>query len=126
MKIQSQGTALVLAKTSRDGFSNNKPTTYYNLAILLNNNEAGNISCSEEAYQEAVPNKTYILYYEFNSEYKTLRVVGVMPCDSVLASSTDAGAGTAEALNPEANLKAETEVKPEADKKGSKPDKPGK
>lgn len=118
MKIQSQGTALVLAKNSREG-SNRQ--IYYNLAVLINN-EAGNISCSQEAYEDAILYKTNILYYEYNSEYKSFRVVGIMPADSVLSSDSgqDAGADIASALNQE------PDSNPEADKKGSKPDKPGK
>ena len=115
MKIQSQGTGLVLAKTSREGTNRQ---IYYNLAVLFNN-EAGNLSCTPEAYEDVTLYKENVLFFEYNSEYKSFRVIGAMPVNP----ETDGGSGFGTDLESALNQN----VKPEADKKqGAKPDKPGK
>lgn len=116
MNIQSVGTVTVLAKNAREG-SNRQ--FYYNLAILTDG-QAGNISCTPEAYDRAVINAENDVIFAFNDQYKSFRVVDVIPApyvpdtnvDNTSDAKPDANAGNA----PDAKLDNKT------DKPGNKPD----
>lgn len=107
MNIQSKGIVMVLAKNVREG-SNRQ--FYYNLAILTEG-QAGNISCTPEAYDKAVIAAENEVIFTFNDQYKSFRVVDVIPAPYVPEISDD---------------KTDTppDAKPDnkADKPGSKPD----
>ncbi len=79
MNIQSKGTVMVLAKNVREG-SNRQ--FYYNLAILTEG-QAGNISCTPEAYDKAVIAAENEVIFAFNDQYKSFRVVDVIPAPYV-------------------------------------------
>lgn len=80
MTIQSNGKVLVLARNERS--SNDGKSKFYNLAIMING-EAGNISCTENAYNKAVTGKENGVIYSFNEQYKSFRIVDVVPESSV-------------------------------------------
>lgn len=74
MVITSNANVLVISRNetpSRDGKS-----TYYNLAVMQNG-QAGNISCTEEVYDRAVEMKETEVSLTYNDEYKSLRIVGI-------------------------------------------------
>ncbi|MCM1047373.1 MAG: hypothetical protein NC433_02980 [Clostridiales bacterium] len=81
MIITSEGKVKVLAKNSqlgRDG-----KTTYYNLAVLVNG-EAGNISCTEEAFNNAVEDTINAITFVYNDQYKYFRIQNA--CEASLAA----------------------------------------
>ena len=82
MNIRSNGKVLVLAKNSRESGDGRNRQTYYNLAILIDG-EAGNISCSEDAYNKAVLNTLNGVVYAYNDQYKSFRIVDIVPESSV-------------------------------------------
>ncbi len=74
MTITANARVLVISKNetpSRDG-----KTTYYNLAVMQNG-QAGNISCTEEVYDRAVEMKETEINLTYNDEYKSLRIIGI-------------------------------------------------
>lgn len=79
MTVQSNGKVMVLAKNVREG-SNRQ--MYYNLAILVDG-QAGNISCTEEAYNNAVTGMENGVVYAYNDQYKSFRIVEIVPESSV-------------------------------------------
>ena len=83
MNIKSNGKVLVLAKNSRESGDGRNRQTYYNLAILIDG-EAGNISCSEDAYNKAVLNTLNGVVYAYNDQYKSFRIVDIVPESSIL------------------------------------------
>ena len=66
---------MVLAKceptTSKDGQS-----TYYKLTVMQGQ-EAGQISCPESAYVSVSVGKPAVFNMEYNSEYKSLKLLGI-------------------------------------------------
>lgn len=75
MTIQSNGKVLVLAKNLREGKDRQ---AYYNLAILVDG-EAGNVSCTENAYDKAVLNTLNGVVYAYNDQYKSFRIIDIVP-----------------------------------------------
>ena len=75
MNIKSVGNVLVLAKNERQG---NNRQMYYNLAIM-SDGEAGDISCTQEAYDKAEVYKPNDVVFAYNEQYKSFRVVDVIP-----------------------------------------------
>jgi hypothetical protein len=75
MNIVSTAKVRVLAKNTRTG-SNGQ--TYYNLAVLLNG-EAGNLSCTKEAFDTAVENEDNTVVFAYNEQYKSMRITGTSP-----------------------------------------------
>lgn len=82
MNIRSNGKVLVLAKNSNERGNGRDKQTYYNLAILVDG-EAGNISCSEDAYNKAVLNTLNGVVYAYNDKYQTFRIIDIVPESSV-------------------------------------------
>lgn len=78
MNIKSNGKVLVLAKNSRESGDGRNRQTYYNLAILVDG-EAGNISCSEDAYNKAVLNTLNGVVYAYNEKYNSFRIIDIVP-----------------------------------------------
>lgn len=72
MNIQSTAKAMVLAKNEKPSIDGKN--TYYNLAIMVGG-EAGNISCTEDAYKFAEIGVENELALAYNDQYKTLRVL---------------------------------------------------
>lgn len=72
MTIQSTGKIKVLAKNVREGRENGQ--RYYNLAVFIGS-EAGNLSCTEEAYNNAVVNSMNEVVYAYNDQYKSFRII---------------------------------------------------
>ncbi len=73
MTITANAKVLVISKNktpSRDG-----KTTYYNLAVMQNG-QAGNISCTEEVYDRVAEMKETEINLTYNDEYKSLRITG--------------------------------------------------
>lgn len=111
MNIQSQGKVMVLAKNVREG---EKRQLYYNLAILTDG-QAGNISCTEEAYDKAVINAQNDVVFAYNDQYKSLRIVNIIPAPYVPEAS-DNGTG------PAPDTKPDDKADNKSDKPGNKPD----
>lgn len=90
MNIQSKGSVMVLAKNVREG-SNRQ--FYYNLAILTDG-QAGNISCTAEAYDKAVINAENEVVFAFNDQYKSFRAVDIIPAPYIPGNGTDTAPDT--------------------------------
>ena len=75
MNIKSVGNVMVLAKNERQG---NNRQMYYNLAIM-SDGEAGNISCTPEAYDKVEIYKSNDVVFAYNEQYKSFRIVDVIP-----------------------------------------------
>ena len=77
MKLAMKSEMMVLAKCdptkSRDGQS-----TYYKLTVMQGQ-EAGQISCPEEVYNSIKTGEKAVFNLEYNSEYKSLRLLGIAP-----------------------------------------------
>lgn len=116
MNIQSKGIVLVLAKNVREG-SNRQ--FYYNLAIMTDG-QAGNISCTPEAYDKAVVYAENEVIFAFNDQYKSFRVVDVIPAPYV----PDVNADNTPDAKPDTNADNAPDAKPDTktDKPGNKPD----
>lgn len=99
MTIQSNGKILVLARNER--ISRDGKSKFYNLAIMING-EAGNIGCTEDAYNKAVTGKENGVVYAFNEQYKSFRIIDIVPESSVPDYAT-AGTNT----DTKADVKAE-------------------
>lgn len=82
MNIRSNGKVMVLAKNSRESGDGRNRQTYYNLAILIDG-EAGNISCSEDAYNKAVVGSINGVVYAYNEKYNSFRIIDIVPESSV-------------------------------------------
>lgn len=80
MTIQSNGKVMILAKNSRP--SQDGRQTFYNFAIMIDG-EAGNVSCTEEAYGKAATGVLNGVVYAFNDKYKSFRIVDIVPESSV-------------------------------------------
>ncbi|MCM1234554.1 MAG: hypothetical protein NC489_31010 [Ruminococcus flavefaciens] len=109
MNIKSNGKILVLAKNAIDRGEGRDRTTYYNFAILIDG-EAGNISCTEEAYDKAVINTLNGVVYAYNDKYKTFRIVDIVPESSVLDHANQ---------NASSDAKPDAKPDPKADKPAS-------
>lgn len=77
MKITMKAEMHILAKCeptkSRDGQS-----TYYKLTVMQGQ-EAGQISCPEDVYNSIKSGEKAVFNLEYNSEYKSLRLLGIAP-----------------------------------------------
>lgn len=116
MNIQSKGTVLVLAKNVREG-SNRQ--FYYNLAIM-SDGQAGNISCTPEAYDKAVVYTENEVIFAFNEQYKSFRIIDVIPAPY----EPDVNADNTSDAKPDTNTDNAPDAKPDTktDKPGNKPD----
>lgn len=72
MKIQSTVRCTVLAKNEQK--SQDGKNTYYNIAVLIGT-EAGNLKCTESAYNEAMVGVLSDFIAEYNDSYNTFRLV---------------------------------------------------
>lgn len=116
MRIQSVGKVLVLAKNERDGQNRQK---YFNLAVLIGG-EAGNLSCTEEAYETAVEHLENEVTYEYNDQYKSFRIISAQPEKPPYAGNMYGTPQDSPASAPEPDAKADNE-QPDA-KPDNKPD----
>ena len=83
MNIQSTGLVTVLAKNKREGRDRDgRAAMYYNLAIFAGE-EAGNISCTEDAYNNAVVGAQNNVVYAYNETYKSFRILDVTGASAV-------------------------------------------
>ncbi|MDD6811687.1 MAG: hypothetical protein PUD93_07480 [Lachnospiraceae bacterium] len=78
MKIQSNAKLNIIAKNERQATDGK---SYYNVAVLLEG-QAGNLSCTEDVYNDAVVGVENDVILEYNSEYKSLRLIAVHPFGS--------------------------------------------
>lgn len=76
MTIQSTGKIKILAKNAKEGRERGR--LYYNLAVLVGS-EAGNLSCTEEAYNNASVNSMNEVTYAYNEQYKSFRIIDAYP-----------------------------------------------
>ena len=75
MKLESTMKAQVIAmgtEQSRDG-----KTTYYRIAILQGM-ETGKLGCPEDVYNKIEKGKEYTFITQFNDEYKSFRITGLI------------------------------------------------
>lgn len=75
MQILSNARMKVIAKNQRTG---NDGKEYYNLAVLVEG-QAGNISCTEEAFKGAFPDMDNNVVLAYNDQYKSLRIMSAEP-----------------------------------------------
>ena len=84
-------TVMVLARNETQ--SNDGKTSYYNLAILTDEGQAGNLSCTKDVYELVEPMKVQTFVAEYNDVYKSLRLLKldmqtpVCDADGVIAST---------------------------------------
>ena len=75
MKIENNTTLLVLAKNEKQGIKD--PTkTYYSL-VIMQDEDAGSISCPKEVYDAVKEGQTVTVKTEFNQTYNSFRVTGL-------------------------------------------------
>lgn len=91
MTIQSTGKIKVLAKNVRDGRERN--SKFYNLAIMVEG-EAGNMSCSEEAYEGAAVDEINDVVYAYNDQYKSFRIISASKAVEYTAKSPATASGS--------------------------------
>lgn len=77
MQILSNARLKVVARNQRTG---NDGKNYFNLAVLVEG-QAGNISCTEEAYKGACPDMDNDVVLAFNDQYKSIRIMSAEPCN---------------------------------------------
>ncbi len=81
MKITMKTELLVLAKCepklSKDG-----QTTYYKLSVMQGE-EVGQVNCPESVYVSVSTGKPEVFNVEYNSEYKSLRLLGIAASPTV-------------------------------------------
>lgn len=91
MTIQSTGKIKVLAKNVRDGRERN--SKFYNLAIMVEG-EAGNMSCSEEAYNDAAVDEINDVVYSYNDQYKSFRIISAQRAVEYTAKNPATASGS--------------------------------
>lgn len=80
MKIANTTKLLVLAKNEKQGIKD--PTkTYYSL-VIMQDADAGSISCPKEVYDVAVEGQINTFVTEFNQQYDSFRITGIVSKDS--------------------------------------------
>lgn len=80
MNVISTGKALVLSRNVRE--YNGKQ--YHNLAVFIGT-EAGNLQCTEEAYDRAVQGVENVLSYEYSEKFARFRVIMAAPAEHASA-----------------------------------------
>lgn len=76
MKIQNTTKLLVLAKVKSQGIKD--PTkTYYSLTVMQDV-EAGSISCPKEVYDVAVEGQVNTFLTEFNQAYNSFKITDIV------------------------------------------------
>ena len=74
MNIELRGNVFVAGK--KENLSFDGKTTFYSLAIVTPDGDAGNISCNESVYNAVVPMRQYTLTCVYrDGQYKGLRCV---------------------------------------------------
>ncbi len=111
MNIKTHGRVMVLAKNWREGSNRN---IFYNLAIM-NDGEAGNISCTSDAYDKAEVGKENDVVFAYNEQYKSFRIVDVIPPlpEPEPVSGTDTVQETKEDVKPDAAQETKADTKPD-------------
>ena len=66
-------TVMVLARNETP--SNDGKTNYYNLAIMTDEGQAGNMSCTRDVYELVEPMKVQTFVAEYNDTYKSFRLL---------------------------------------------------
>lgn len=102
MRINTTSKVLVIAKNERQG-SNSK---YYDVAVLVDG-QAGNFSCSEDAYEMITVNAMNEVIWQYNTEYKSFRIVGIVPSDNTGSDKTQ----PSDTVKPAGTGKPETAAK---------------
>ncbi len=103
MKILMKSELMVLAKCeptkSKDG-----QTTYYKL-LVMQGQEAGQLNCPESAYFSVRVGEKTVFNLEYNSEYKSLKLLGIAasPNFSEPSPADTAPAPTSKASAPAEN-----------------------
>ena len=75
MKLQFSVKALVLTKKEQEGKEGAK---YYKIGVMQGE-ELGEMSVTEEVFKEVDRGVAYILMVEYNDQYKNIRVYSAMP-----------------------------------------------
>lgn len=76
MKIVNTTKLLVLAKNAKQGIKD--PTkTYYSL-VIMQDADAGSISCPEKVFESAVEGQINTFVTEFNQQYNSFRVTDIV------------------------------------------------
>ena len=91
MKLESTMKAEVIAKSSDK--SKDGQTTYYRLTILQGS-ESGKLSCAQDVYDKVENRKEYAFITQFNDEYKSFRIIGMVN-DGIPSSATTPGGRSA-------------------------------
>ena len=73
MKIKCEVSLLVMCKNEKVGADGK--SKYYNLAVLADGGEAGNVSCNEDVYNLVSIGTPQRFLAEFNEQYKSFRLV---------------------------------------------------
>lgn len=75
MKITNKTSVLVLAKKETNGIKD--PNQKYYSLVIMQDADAGSISCTKEVYDGVVDGKVNVLDTEFNQKYESFRAVGI-------------------------------------------------
>lgn len=117
MNIKSTAKLLVLAKNEREG---NNRQMYYNLAVM-SEGEAGNISCTQDAYDKAELNTMNDVVFAYNEQYKSFRIIDIISPVYIPNGGTDTENSTPNAAQDTKQF-SEPGTKPESDVKSVNPD----
>lgn len=75
MKITNKTSVLVLAKKETPGLKN--PSQKYYSLVIMQDADAGSISCTKEVFDAVEDGKVNVLDTEYNQKYESFRAVGV-------------------------------------------------
>lgn len=76
MKFQNTTKLLVLAKVESQGIKDSTKT-YYSLTVMQDT-DAGSISCPKEVFDVAVEGQINTFLTEFNQNYNSFRITGIV------------------------------------------------
>lgn len=76
MKIVNTTKLLVLAKNARQGIKD--PTKMYYSLVIMQDADAGSISCPKEVFESAVEGQINTFVTEFNQQYDSFRVTDIV------------------------------------------------
>lgn len=92
MKLNGTMTVKVIGKGT--DLSKDEKTIYYRL-LVMQGMEAGKLGCPEDVYNLVKENETYTFNTQFNDEYKSFRIIGLVNDGIPSAATTPGGRAAA-------------------------------
>lgn len=76
MKVNCEFEGIAVGKPSIRKSQDGK-TDYFDLGVVSRTGEAGTFGCTKEVYEDIALMKEYCFVAQFNTEYKTFRIISV-------------------------------------------------